>query len=166
MLQPEFRYNFRLQLPFQLSCTTFVTGHSVLSSQSKTAEYEARPSMYNTNTTRATRAILLWATPVGLRPTGLRPVWLFYYNKHTEANTTHFSDNECRKVMSIFSNLLILVSTLFPLWRIILPKGLFTVYRIHVVSLVLQVSLTQVNILFEHWHCRIASPAISVMVHL
>jgi len=26
---------------------------------------------------RATRAILLWATPVGLRPTGLRPV-LFY----------------------------------------------------------------------------------------
>jgi len=30
--------------------------------------------MYSTNTTRATRAILLWATPVGLRPTGLRPV--------------------------------------------------------------------------------------------
>jgi len=67
-----------------------IAAHSVLSSRCISSRYISSVKncrlgstsihiQYNTNTTRATRAILLWATPVGLRPTGLCPVLLGFH---------------------------------------------------------------------------------------
>jgi len=53
---------------------SYVTGYSVLRYRQNLHTSQRVPTTYNTNSTRATRAILLWAQPVtGLAP-GIKPV--------------------------------------------------------------------------------------------